>query len=282
MPAIGVNMFPTDYAIQPVELARAIEERGFESLWVCEHTHIPTSRETPWPAGGDLPLEYSHTHDPFVALAAAAAATERIKLGTAITLVTEHSPFNLAKSVASLDMISNGRMLLGVGAGWNKEEMADHGVAFKDRWQVTRERVLAVRALWTQEEAEFHGAFVDFDKTWCYPKPVQPGGVPVLLGATSDWSAERVVDYCDGWLPNARFGRETLRRRMEELRAVADRAGRSFEAIQKTVFWPPADAETINDYFEMGFDRAVLSLPPAPADEALPILDEQAKLLEQF
>ncbi len=282
MPAIGVNMFPTDYAIQPVELARAIEERGFESLWVCEHTHIPTSRETPWPAGGDLPLEYSHTHDPFVALAAAAAATERIKLGTAITLVTEHSPFNLAKSVASLDMISNGRMLLGVGAGWNKEEMADHGVAFQDRWQVTRERVLAVRALWTQEEAEFHGAFVDFDKTWCYPKPVQPGGVPVLLGATSDWSAERVVDYCDGWLPNARFGRETLRRRMEELRAVADRAGRSFEAIQKTVFWPPADAETINDYFEMGFDRAVLSLPPAPADEALPILDEQAKLLEQF
>lgn len=282
MPAIGVNMFPTDYAIQPVELARAIEERGFESFWVCEHTHIPTSRQTPWPAGGDLPLEYSHTHDPFVALAAAAAATERIKLGTAITLVTEHSPFNLAKSVASVDMISNGRMLLGVGAGWNKEEMADHGVAFKDRWQVTRERLLAVRALWTQEEAEFHGAFVDFDKTWCYPKPVQPGGVPVLLGATSDWSAERVVDYCDGWLPNARFGRETLRRRMEELRAVADRAGRSFEAIQKTVFWPPADAETINDYFEMGFDRAVLSLPPAPADEALPILDEQAKLLEQF
>ena len=282
MPAIGVNMFPTDYAIQPVELARAIEERGFESFWVCEHTHIPTSRQTPWPAGGDLPLEYSHTHDPFVALAAAAAATERIKLGTAITLVTEHSPFNLAKSVASVDMISNGRMLLGVGAGWNKEEMADHGVAFKDRWQVTRERLLAVRALWTQEEAEFHGAFVDFDKTWCYPKPVQPGGVPVLLGATSDWSAERVVDYCDGWLPNARFGRQTLRRRMEELRAVADRAGRSFEAIQKTVFWPPADAETINDYFEMGFDRAVLSLPPAPADEALPILDEQAKLLEQF
>ena len=282
MPRIGVNIFPTDYAIQPVELARAVEERGFESLFVCEHTHIPTNRVTPWPGGGDLPREYAHTHDPFIALTAAAVATERIKLGTAICLVPEHDPINLAKETASLDMISGGRLVLGIGAGWNKEEMGDHGVDFTNRWKVTREHILAVRQLWTKEEAEYHGDFVDIDPTWCYPKPVQDGGIPVLLGAVSDWTAERVIDYCDGWLPNARFGRERIRQVQEEIRAAADRAGRSFDDLERTIFWPAAEEEELTYYFDQGFDRAVFALPAGPPGEVLPLLDAQAKLLQRF
>jgi len=282
VPRIGVNIFPTDYAIQPVELARAVEERGFESLFVCEHTHIPTSRISPWPGGGDLPLEYAHTHDPFIALTAAAVATERIKLGTAICLVPEHDPINLAKETASLDVISGGRVVLGIGAGWNKEEMSDHGVDFNDRWKVTRERILALRQLWNAEEAEYHGDFVDIDSTWCYPKPVQEGGIPVLLGAVSDWAAERVVDYCDGWLPNAKFGHERIRQVQEEIRAASDRTGRSYDDLEQTIFWPAADEAELTYYFEQGFDRAVFALPAGPPEEVLPLLDEQAKLLERF
>ena len=283
MPAIGVWTFPTDYTIHPSDLGRAAEERSLESLWFPEHTHIPTSRETPYPGGGDLPREYSHTHDPFVALTAVAVVTERIKVGTSITLIPEHDPIALAKTVASLDVISGGRVLMGIGAGWNREELRDHGVAFKDRWKVTRENILAMRALWTQEEAEFHGDFVDFDRAWSYPKPLQPGGVPVLLGAASDWAAVRVADYCDGWMPNARgMGPDILRGRMEELRAAAEKVGRSFDTIQKSIFGPPPEPGALTEYFEMGFDRAILRLPNEADDDVLPILDDFAKLVEEF
>src|SRR5882724_1356737 len=169
----GIAMFPTDYAIQSDALARELEARGFESLWLPEHTHIPTSRKSPWPGGGDLPLEYWHTHDQFVALTAAAVATKKIKLGTGICLVIERDPIVLAKEVASLDVISNGRVILGIGGGWNAEEMEDHGTDFKKRWKVLRERVQAMKEIWTNDVAEYHGEFVNFDPMWCYPKPIQ-------------------------------------------------------------------------------------------------------------
>ena len=188
MTDFGVLIFATDYSITPANLAQAAEARGFESLFVPEHTHIPASRLTPWPGGRDLPTEYWHTQDPFVGLATAAAVTDSIKLGTGIALITERDPILMAKQVATLDFLSNGRVLLGVGAGWNVEEMANHGVAFGERWSVLRERVLAMQQIWTQEEAEYHGEHVDFDPIWSYPKPVQPGGPKILLGASSRWT----------------------------------------------------------------------------------------------
>src|ERR1700746_3018859 len=201
MALFGAMMFPTDYAIQPVELAKAVEERGLDSLFFPEHTHIPTSRRSPWPGGGELPMEYSHTHDLFVALTAAAAVTKRIKLGTGICLVIERDPILLAKEVASLDVISNGRVVLGIGGGWNAEEMENHGTDFKRRWRLLRERVLAMKEIWSKDKAEFHGEFVNFDPIWSWPKPVQPSGPPVLLGSASSKSIERVMDFCDGWYP---------------------------------------------------------------------------------
>ncbi|MEE9277075.1 MAG: LLM class F420-dependent oxidoreductase [Dehalococcoidia bacterium] len=276
MPDFGVFMFATDYAIPPAELAMAAEERGFESIFFPEHTHIPSSRRTPWPGGSDLPKEYWHTHDPFIALTAAAAVTERIKLATGICLIPEHDPIALAKTLASLDMLSNGRVILGIGAGWNVEELEHHGSAFKDRWKVTRERILAMRELWTKEEAEFHGEFVDFESSWSYPKPVQPGGPPVLLGATSKWAYDRVVDYCDGWMPI--IGRADMREAMERMRAAADRGGRSMDTIQLTAFGAPNDEKGARELLDLGFQRLVFGLPPAPADVVLPLLDQYAGL----
>ena len=184
MTDFGVLMFPADYAIQPIPLARAAEERGFESLFFPEHTHIPASRKSPWPGGGDLPQEYWRTHDPFVSLAAAAAVTRTLKVGTGITLVTERDPILMAKQVASLDAISEGRVLLGIGAGWNAEEMENHGVAYETRWKVLRERILAMRRIWTEDNPEFHGEFVDFEPIWSWTNPIQPGGPKVLMCAS--------------------------------------------------------------------------------------------------
>ena len=195
---IGVYIFATDYSIRTDELARALEDRGFESLFLCEHTHIPTSRRTPWPAGGELPKEYSHTHDPFVALAFAAAATAKLKLGTAICLVPQRDPIVTAKSVASLDTLSGGRFVFGIGGGWNVEEMENHGAVYETRFKLLRERVLAMKALWTEEAAAFHGEFVDFDPVWAYPKPMQKPHPPVILGGETKHTLRRVVAFCDG------------------------------------------------------------------------------------
>ena len=203
MTEFGVVIFPTEYSIQPLELARAVEERGLDSIFVPEHTHIPASRRSPYPAGGELPKEYSHTYDPFVFLTACAAVTERIRLGTGICLVVERDVLTLAKEIASLDRISGGRFVLGIGAGWNAEEMENHGIEFKHRWKVVREKILAMKELWTKDEAEFHGDFVDFDPVWSNPKPITPGGPPIWMGATSKWSYDRIAEYCDGWLPIA-------------------------------------------------------------------------------
>ena len=211
-------------------------------LFYGEHTHIPTSRQTPFPLGGELPMYYAQFFDPFIALTAAAAVTETLKVGTSVCLVPEHHPINLAKATACLDRVSNGRFLFGIGAGWNAEEMANHGVAFKDRWKITRERVLAVREIWTKEAAEFHGQFVDFDPIWCWPKPVQTGGPPILMGATSKWSARRVAEYCDGWFPVD--GPYDLSAGVEAIRVEADKAGRSMDEFDLSVItadggvWP--------------------------------------------
>src|SRR5947208_3345797 len=200
----GVCIFPTDYSIRIDELARAAEERGFESLFVTEHTHIPASRRTPFPGGTELPREYSHTLDPFVALTAAAAVTRTLKVGTGICLVIEHYPITLAKQVASLAFLSGGRFLFGIGGGWNAEEMENHGTAFKTRFRLLRERVLAMREIWTKDAAAFHGEFVRFDPIWSWPKPAQTPHPPILLGGESGYTLQRVVDFCDGWFPRGR------------------------------------------------------------------------------
>ena len=280
MATFGVTMFPTDYSIQPVALGRALEERGFESVFFPEHTHIPASRRSRWPGGPDLPQEYWHTHDPFVALGAIAATTERLKLGTGICLIPERDPILLANVVASLDLISNGRVLLGIGAGWNAEEMENHGTAFKDRWPVTKERILAMRAIWTQEEAEFHGEHVDFDKMWSYPKPVQAGGPPVLIGADTKWAHQRVVDYADGWLPI--FGRSDVRDSLAALRIVAEQAGRDMSTIELGVFGAPPREEIVTGLIEAGFQRIIFWLPPAGEAEIIPRLDRYAAFIESL
>ena len=219
---LGVLIFPTDTTLQPVELARAVEERGFESLWFPEHSHIPVSRVTPW--GGragapPLPEHYSRSHDQFVALAAAAAVTTTLKLATGITLVAQRDPLWLAKEVASLDVISGGRVLFGIGYGWNKEEMANHGLRYTDRRAIVRENVLAMKELWTKDEAEFHGEFVDFEPSWSWPKPVQQPHPPVILGGDAGPKTMRdIVEFCDGWMPIA--GRHSFRDKAADLRRL--------------------------------------------------------------
>lgn len=273
----GVMMFPTDYAIQPIELARAVEERGLDSLFFPEHTHIPTSRRSPFPGGAELPQEYWHTHDPFVALGACAAVTRRILLGTGICLVIERDPILLAKECASLDMISGGRLILGIGGGWNAEEMEDHGTDFRKRWSVLRERVLAMRAIWGKDPAEFHGEFVNFPPMRAFPKPVRQGGPPVLLGSEAKRCFERVVDYCDGWMPIYRRN-HTLADGVKQLREAAGRAGRRFESLRLSVFAVPGREDEVKKLVDIGFQDLIFGLPSAPADKVLPLLDTYAEL----
>src|SRR5215510_5785900 len=222
---LGVLMFATDYAIRPNELARACEERGFESVWFPEHTHIPTSRRSPWPVGGELPRDYWHTHDLFVSLMAAAAATKTIKIASGICLVIERDPIVMAKVVASVDQLSGGRLLFGIGGGWNAEEMAHHGTPFQRRWKVLRERIEAMKAIWANEAAEYHGEFVNFDPIWSYPKPLQQPHPPILLGTLSTKGLHRIVRYCDGWIPTG-VSLEALPAAITDLHARAAQAGR--------------------------------------------------------
>src|SRR6202023_670777 len=238
----GAAIFPTDYAIRVDELAKATEQRGFESIFFPEHTHIPTSRRTPYPLGGELPPEYSHTIDPFVAMTMAAAATKNLKLATVICLVIERDPIDLAKEVASVDLASNGRVIFGIGGGWNSEEMENHGTAFKSRWKLLRERVEAMKAIWTQEEASYHGEFVNFDRIWSWPKPIQKPHPPILLGSHGPRALQRVVRYCDGWLPNA-ANPKSLIPQITELRRCAEQGGRDPKSISITAFGAKPERE---------------------------------------
>ncbi len=277
-PRFGVSIFPTDYAIHPVELAQAVEERGLDSLFFPEHTHIPASRLTPFPGGTDLPKMYWHTHDPFVALAACAAVTRRIRLGTGICLVIERDPITLAKEVASLDLLSGGRVVLGIGAGWNREEMENHGADFPNRWKVVREKVLAMREIWTHDEAEYHGEFVDFDPIWSYPKPLQNGGPPIWIGANSKWVFERIADYADGWMPIGGLGSGNMARLEEALAA----RGRKIQDLDLALFGAPQDYDALRGRLEQGFDELVFVLPDADAETVLPVLDDVAALANRL
>lgn len=275
---LGVTMFPTDGAIAPVELGRAVEERGFECLLFPEHTHIPVSRQTPWPGGAALPEEYWHTHDPFVALSAVAAVTERLRIGTGVCLVIERDPIITAKEVASLDLLSGGRFLFGVGAGWNREEMANHGTDPRTRMALLVERVEAMKAIWTEDEPAYHGHLVDFDPIWSWPKPAGRSHPPVLVGGTGPTVLDRVLRIGDEWMPIRVPSLDELARRVVELQARAADAGRS--PVPVTFFGAPRDPAQLARLAELGVHRAVLTLPSKGRDEVLAQLDEDAKLLE--
>jgi probable F420-dependent oxidoreductase len=268
-------MFPTDYSIGIVDLARAAEDHGFESLWVPEHTHIPAERRTPWPGGAELPRDYSHALDPFVALGAAAAATTRLRLGTGVCLVIERDPITLAKEVATVDSLSNGRFLFGIGAGWNFEEMANHGTDPARRWSVLRERVLAMKQIWTQDEATFHGHHVNFDRIWQWPKPVQRPHPPIVVGGNGPHTLQRVLEYGDAWGPIIGRGPDLVQR-MAELARMTAAAGRP--PIPVTVFSLSSHDPMLVERFQAaGASRFVFGLPAAPAEHVLPILARLAE-----
>ena len=273
----GILMFAADYAIRPDELAVEAEARGFESVFFPEHTHIPASRRSPYPGGGELPKEYSHTHDLFVTLAAAAAVTKTIKVGAGICLVVERDPITTAKEVASVDFLSRGRLLFGIGGGWNAEEMENHGTSFKTRWKLLRERVLAMKEIWTKDEAEFHGELVSFDKVWSWPKPVQKPHPPILMGGDTPKARQRVVDFCNGWIPIG-LNPEPIFSGMKDLAERARAAGKRPEDFPVSVFGAPGDPEVMRKFAAAGVQRVNLWVPPKPRDEVLPILDHYAKL----
>jgi len=271
----GVAIFPTDYAISMTELAPAAEQLGFESLWVAEHSHIPTSRQSPWPAGGELPKHYWHTMDPFVALTAAALASKKIRVATGICLLIERDPIHTAREAASLDLISNGRFIFGIGAGWNREEMADHGTEFSKRWKLLRERTEAIKAIWTEDAAEYHGEMVDFGPMWSWPKPVQKPHPPVILGGSGAKILERVVRYADGWMPN----RGDVIERIPELQRMAGAAGR---APIPVTYYPKATVEDIERVGEAGVERCIWYVPPDNRDAALRKLEDLGKLVSPY
>jgi probable F420-dependent oxidoreductase len=272
----GLTFFPTEYAIAPAELARAAEERGFESLFFTEHTHIPASRVSPYPAGGELPREYSHTYDPFVALMSAAAATTDLGIGTAISLVVQHDPIVLAKTVATLDQLSGGRFLFGVGAGWNLEEMSNHGTDPNRRFALMGERVKAMRAIWAEDEASFHGELVDFDRIWSWPKPLQRPGPPVIVGGQGPKVLQRVVEYGDEWLP-IHFDPLKLQARIAELQHLAEEAERG--PVPVTLWSLNTDPAPPEHYSQAGVHRVLFQLPTVPRDDALTWLDALAAKL---
>ncbi|NKB57716.1 MAG: TIGR03619 family F420-dependent LLM class oxidoreductase [Alphaproteobacteria bacterium] len=275
---IGVFIFATDYSIQIDELARALEDRGYASLFLPEHTHIPVSRKSPWPGGGELPKEYAHTHDPFVALSFAAAATTKLKLGTGIALLPQREPIVTAKAAASLDMLSNGRFIFGIGGGWNVEEMENHGTTYKERFALMRENVLAMKALWTEDEAEFNGDMVKFEKSWSWPKPLQKPHPPIILGGETKYTLRRVVEFCDGWLPRVTPDFDPTES-MARLREAADEAGRDMSDLSVTVFRAPPDAQKLESFAQAGISGGLLQLPSADRDTVLRLLDEYAPLV---
>jgi probable F420-dependent oxidoreductase len=281
---IGALIFPTDRGIQPVELAREAEARGFDSLWFPEHSHIPTSRRTPW--GGiegalPLPEEYGRTHDQFVALTAAAVATTTLRLGTGITLVAQRDPLWLAKEVASLDVISGGRLLFGIGYGWNHEEMESHGVDIAHRRAVVREKILACKALWADDEAEFHGKFVDFEPSWAWPKPLQSPHPPIYIGASpTDLHFRHIIEYGDVWMPIS--GRWPIDEAWVKLQNLAESAGRDPATLSLGIYAAKPEAASLARLRDIGAGTAILMLPALDRDAALAALDSFAPLVEEF
>jgi probable F420-dependent oxidoreductase len=281
---IGVSFFATDTTLQPIALGRAVEERGFESLWLPEHSHIPISRTTPW--GGSagappLPEMYWRTHDQFVALGAIAATTETLVLGTGITLVAQRDPIWLAKQVASLDMISGGRVIFGVGYGWNKEEMANHGVAYLERRAILREKVLAMKEIWANDVAEYHGDHVDLDPSWSWPKPVQKPHPPIILGGgAGPKTFGDIAEFCDGWMPIA--GRHEFASKLDALDSAVRSAGREPGSVSLGVFGARPDADALRSLADAGVGRAVIQVASKSPDEVVAKLDALAPFVEEL
>ena len=271
---IGLTIFPTDYSIQPPELALEAETRGFESLWLPEHSHIPTSRKSPWPGGPELPKYYYDSYDPFVSLGAAAAVTKKIKLATGICLIVERDPIHTAKEVSTVDRLSGGRFIFGIGGGWNAEEMANHGTAFASRFKLMRERIEAMKVIWTQARAKFAGEFVTFDEMMQWPKPVQKPHPPIIVGGGFPHAAKRAIAYGDGWIPIG--GRLNIFEVLPQFRKMAEDADRDPASLSFDVFGAKSDLDLFKRYRDAGVDRVVLGLPSKSRDEVLPLLDQLA------
>jgi len=274
----GAFMFHTDYSMPIVDLARACEERGFESLWAPEHSHIPLSRKTPFPGGGDLPKMYYDAMDPFVILTAAAAATTRLKVGTGVALIIQRDTIQTAKLAASLDQVSKGRFLFGIGGGWNQDEMEDHGTVYATRFKRMREQVEAMREIWTKSKPEYHGEIVDFPPMMTWPKPAQ-SPLPVIVGGAFPHAARRAARYGNGWIPIASRGDVTAT--FPEYRKMLADNGRSLADAPITMFGAPADYDQLMRYKELGVARVVAGLAPEGADKTVPALDKWAELLRR-
>ena len=278
----GALMFFTEYAIPATEFAQALEARGFESVWAPERSHIPTSRKSPWPGGGELPKVYYEAMDPFVSLTAAAVATKRLNVATGVCLVQQRDSIQTAKLVASIDQVSGGRFLLGVGGSWNAEEMADHGTEFRTRFKLVRERIEAMKRIWTKDKAEYHGDMVDFPEMMTWPKPVQKPHPPILVGGAFPHAARRAVRYGDGWAPIAGRGPEgDIDQVLPRFHQMLSEAGRDPQSVPVTLFGVPEDADRLARYRDKGIARVVIMLPSAKSDTMLPTLDRWAEMIRR-
>ena len=274
---IGLSTFPTTYSIPATELGREAEQRGFDAVFAVEHTHVPASRRTPYPLGGDLPSIYWESYEPFTYLSQLAAVTSRLRVGTGVCLVAQHHPVALAKRAASLDAISGGRFLFGVGAGWLAEEMENHGFTYDNRWKILREHVLAMQSCWTQKDAEFHGEYVNFDPVWVEPKPVTNPHPPILIGANSKWAIRRIAEYAQGWYP---VQTPDFDERLGQLRDECEKCGRSFDDLDISLVTMIETSDQLEALKDKGVNRVVLSLPTVDADESKKVLDGYQRVIE--
>ena len=276
----GASMFFTDYSMTPAALARAVEDRGFDILWAPEHSHIPLSRKTPFVMGGDLPKRYYDTMDPFVTLTAAAMATTTLKIGTGVCLIAQRDPIQTAKLVASIDQVSGGRFVFGVGNGWNQDEMENHGTTFATRHKLARERIEAMKAIWTQTKPEYHGEFVDFGPMMAWPKPVQKPHPPIVVGGAFPYSARRAIRYGDGWMPQTTDKATTpLIELIPRFRQMAAEAGRDPATLSISIGGQGPDLDLIRRYQDLGVARVSTSLLSETEDTIVPILDRWAEII---
>jgi probable F420-dependent oxidoreductase len=276
----GASMFFTDYSMSPAALACALEERGFDVLWAPEHSHIPLSRKTPFVLGGELPKRYYDVMDPFVTLTAAAIATTTLKVGTGVCLIAQRDPIQTAKLVASIDHISDGRFVFGIGNGWNQDEMENHGTVFTTRHKLARERIEAMKLIWTQESAEYHGDFVDFGPMTARPKPVQKPHPPIIVGGAFPYSARRAIRYGNGWMPQATSANPTpLTELIPRFRQMAEEAGRDPTSLAISIGAQPPDIDLIKRYRDLGVDRVSTSLLSENEERILPVLDHWSTII---
>ena len=280
---IGASIFFTEYSISPTELAVALEERGFDSLWVAEHSHIPVTRRFSVPGGGELTRQYYDVMDPFVTLSAAAVVTKCLKLATGVCLVIQRDTIQTAKLVASIDQVSGGRFIFGIGGGWNAEEMEDHGTDYTTRFKKMREQIEAMKEIWTKDKPEYHGEIVDFPPMMTWPKPVQKPHPPIIVGGAFQYAARRAIRYGDGLIPQASdAGSGSPEEFLPRFRQMAKEAGRDPQSLSVTLGGAPEDPDRLKRYRDLGVARMNVRLPPDKADDILPVLDRWANLIRQL